>query len=60
MNRDEVLCSCFRVTAGDVMDAIEEGATTLEDIQDKTGLGTACGVCLDEYEDTIQDMLNNK
>ena len=25
MDRDEVFCNCFRVTAGDIMDAIEEG-----------------------------------
>lgn len=59
MNRDEVLCSCFRITAGDIEDAIKDGAKTLEDIQDATAFGTACGSCLDEYEETINEMLEN-
>lgn len=59
MNKEEVLCNCFRVTVGDIEDAIRDGATSIEDIQDMTSFGTACGVCLDEHEETLHKMLEN-
>lgn len=58
MDDSEVLCHCFSITAGDIKEAIENGASTFEEIQDVTGFGSACGSCL-SYEDTINEMLEN-
>lgn len=53
MNLDEVICSCFQVTAGMIKEAVENGASTLSEVQDATSAGTACGVCLDRIEECI-------
>ena len=51
MNRDQIICPCLDITAGQIMDAYKEGAKSVEAIKEVTGAGTACGACLDEIED---------
>ena len=46
MNRDQIICPCLDITAGQIMDAYKE----------VTGAGTACGACLDEIEELIQSL----
>ena len=41
------------VTVGQIQAAIESGATTLKEVQDKTGAGTICGACLDDIQNLI-------
>lgn len=60
MNLDKVVCSCFNVTNGMIKDAVEKGATTLEEVQDATGAGTACGVCNDDIQHLINSFLKEK
>ena len=54
MNRDQIICPCLDITAGQIMDAYKEGAKSVEAIKEVTGAGTACGACLDEIEELIQ------
>jgi NAD(P)H-nitrite reductase len=42
------------VTAGEIMDAIESGAKTVEDIQESTGAGTVCGGCISDIEQLLK------
>ena len=53
MDLNEVICSCFQVTKGMVKDAVDAGANTLEEVQDATNAGNACGVCLDELQELV-------
>ena len=53
MNRDQIICPCLDITAGQIMDAYKEG---VEAIKEVTGAGTACGACLDEIEELIQSL----
>lgn len=53
MNRDQIICPCLDITAGQIMDAYKEGAKSVEAIKEVTGAGTACGACLDEIEELI-------
>lgn len=40
------VCSCKKVTLGEILHAIKEkGAKTIEDIEEMTDAGTACGCC---------------
>ncbi len=55
MDRDEILCNCFSVTAGDIEDAFNEGLKTYEEIQEKTSCGAGCGVC----EQSIREFIDN-
>jgi bacterioferritin-associated ferredoxin len=52
---DYIVCECFDVTLGTLLDAIKSGHNTLEALMDKTDAGTACELCqskeIDEDED---------
>lgn len=50
MNLDKVVCNCLNVTNGMIKDAVDSGASTLEEVQEKTGAGTACGACTDSIQ----------
>lgn len=50
MNLDKIVCECFGVTNGDIKDAVEHGASTLEEVQEATGAATACGACTDDVQ----------
>ncbi len=43
MNEDEVICPCIGTTVRDIMDAVEHGANTVEDIQAITTAGPVGG-----------------
>lgn len=50
MNMDKVVCNCMNITNGMIKDAVEAGATTLEEVQEQTGASTVCGACLDDVQ----------
>lgn len=47
---DKVVCECFGVTNGQVKEAVDNGATTLEEVAEATGAGTGCGACNDDLQ----------
>ena len=53
MNLDKVVCNCLNVTNGMIKDAVDAGASTLEEVQEKTGAGTVCGACLEEIQRVV-------
>lgn len=53
MNLDKIVCECFGVTSGMIKDAIDNGASTLEEIQNITGASTGCGACTDDVQRLI-------
>ena len=50
MNLDKIVCNCMSVTNGMIKEAVDAGANTLEEVQEATGAGTVCGVCLDDVQ----------
>lgn len=63
MDRDKVVCYCNSVTNGMIKDIIDEGANTLEEVQEATGAGTICGACLEDVENLVRAFVaerNNK
>ena len=56
MKRDEIVCNCMGVTAGEIQDAIEGGASTVEEVQEATGAGTVCGGCLEEIQMLVEEL----
>ncbi|WP_323773905.1 FAD-dependent oxidoreductase [Alcanivorax sp.] len=42
---DELVCHCRSVTWNEISHAVRNGATSLKDIQNKTGASTGCGSC---------------
>lgn len=53
MNRDKIVCYCNGITNGMIKDVIDEGANTLEEVQEATGAGTVCGACLENVENLV-------
>lgn len=53
MDLDKIVCECLGVTSGMIKDAIDNGASTLEEIQDITGAATVCGSCTDDVQRLI-------
>ena len=60
MELDEVVCSCLGVTNGRIKEAVEAGASTLEEVQEKTGAGTVCGACLDDVQNVIEQCVKER
>ena len=55
MDRDDIICPCVDVTVGEIMDAYEDGATTVDAVKDATGAGSICGACLDNIKNYLQN-----
>lgn len=60
MNPDKVVCNCLNVTIGMIQDAVNSGANTLEEVQEITGAGTVCGVCLEDVERLVDEFVSQK
>ena len=54
---DRVICDCMNVTYGDIKKAIDNGAKTLDEVKEATEAGTICGVCEDEIQEVIDEIL---
>jgi len=57
MELDKVVCNCLDITIGMIKEAVEAGATTLEEVQGKTNVGTVCGACLDDVQQLIDEFV---
>jgi len=52
---DYIVCECFDVTLGEIINSIKAGNSTLEDLMDDTDAGTACKLCQSEEIDEDND-----
>ena len=53
MKLDKIVCNCFSVTNGMIKEAVDSGASTLEEVQAIVDVGTACGACIDDVQRLI-------
>ncbi|MBE5971745.1 MAG: (2Fe-2S)-binding protein [Lachnoclostridium sp.] len=60
MKLEDVVCNCFGVTNEMIKDAVDSGATNLEEIQATLDVGNACGACLDEVQRSIDYFVTQK
>ena len=42
---DYVVCECFDVTLGTLLEAIKAGSRSVDELMDETDAGTACELC---------------
>ncbi|MDD6023027.1 MAG: (2Fe-2S)-binding protein [Oscillospiraceae bacterium] len=54
MDLNETICFCGGVTAGEIKEAVENGALTVEAVGEATGAGTHCGGCQDRIAELIE------
>jgi len=59
MKRDlnEIICHCEEITYREILHAINNGAKTVEEISDKTDAGIACGTCIEDIENILEEEL---
>ena len=57
MSRDkhETICFCADIDYETILKAIVNGAKTVEDISDATDAGIACGYCIEELENILEE-----
>ena len=60
MKDEDIICTCMSVSVKDIRQAIDEGARTVQEVQDKTGAGTVCGVCNEDLEQCVNIVRNNR
>lgn len=60
MDMEQVICSCLGVTAGMIKEAVDNGASTVEEVSEATGAGTVCGVCMEEVGQLVEQFLEEK
>ena len=60
MNMEKTVCYCMGITNGMVKDAVDSGATTLEEVQEITGAGTVCGACVDNVRRLVEEFVGEK
>lgn len=53
MNLNKVVCDCLNITNGMIKDAVDAGASTLDEVQKATGATTICGACTDDVQRLI-------
>jgi NAD(P)H-nitrite reductase large subunit len=54
MNSEKIICKCKHVTKGDIMKALEKGASSYKDIKKITGAGSKCGHCESDIKKFIK------
>jgi len=54
MNPDKILCACKKVTKGDILKAMAQGALTYKEVKRVTGAGSRCGACKDRVKKFIK------
>ncbi len=50
-----IICQCMQIDEESIVSKIKQGFDTVEKLQDETGAGTACGGCIDQLEDLIEE-----
>ncbi len=53
---DTKICHCRKLTAGDIANAIREGAETFQQLQEATGAATVCGRCKQKAQECFESL----
>lgn len=56
MNREKVICPCYKVTKGDIADAVEKGAKSFKEVKKMTKAGKGCGKCKKKVKKLINKL----
>lgn len=56
-NKKKKICSCYNVSNHDIISAINNGCSNINDVIKDTKAGTACGKCMDSLEYKVYKIL---
>lgn len=60
MNKKKIVCPCYKITKGDIICALEQGACCFKDVKKCTKVGTACGKCKDKAKKFTKKMIDRQ
>lgn len=60
MDLEKVVCYCQNVTNGMIKEAVDAGASTLEEVQEETGAGTVCGGCVENIQHLVEEFVRER
>lgn len=60
MDLEKVICYCQNVTNGMIKEAVDAGASTLEEVQEATGAGTVCGACVGNIQHLVDQFVGEQ
>ncbi|MGL4562794.1 MAG: (2Fe-2S)-binding protein [Brevinema sp.] len=64
VDKDQIICSCLNITLGEIESVLTENlGITVEEIIDRTGAGSICGMCVDGsngVDPCIDTLVNNQ
>ncbi|MCX5923612.1 MAG: (2Fe-2S)-binding protein [Candidatus Dependentiae bacterium] len=55
---DYLVCTCMGVMRSEIIEAIDLGSQTFEELSQKLGVGTGCSSCVQEVKDLLRDKLD--
>lgn len=53
---DYLVCTCMEVMYSQIVDAIEQGCNTFEELSDMLGVGTGCSSCVEEVYEILKEI----
>lgn len=56
----KVVCGCLNVTENDLINAVNNGASSFKEVQNITKVGTGCGKCVGSNEALVNELILNK
>ncbi len=60
MNTEKIICPCYKVTKGDILKAVEEGATSFKEVKQMTKVGKGCGKCKKKAKKLTKKLLEKQ
>ena len=57
MNRDKIACNCKNIKYGMIEDAIKDGASSYDEVEQRLQFGTSCGRCKEFIAYLVRDLL---
>lgn len=60
MNTEKVICPCYKVTKGDILKAVEKGATSFKEVKQVTKVGKGCGKCKKKAKKLTKKLLEKQ
>nr|WP_315103851.1 (2Fe-2S)-binding protein [uncultured Catonella sp.] len=57
MKRDKLACNCENVTYGQIIDSVNSGAETFDEVSEITGCAAGCGKCREFIEIFVRNLI---
>ncbi len=60
MDLNKIACRCYDITNGMIKEAVANGANTIDEVTAATGMGNACGICLNDLQRRIDYFIEER